>query len=418
MVRLRDVLQEELSRLDAAKVSKRHEPVIASFDFPEGKAPRAVINGERFVLFNSNDYLGLRFHPKVREAEREASTEFGAGPGGVRFICGTTRVHKELEEALARFHGREECVVFSSAFSLNMGVLHALLKGQSRDSLLSGSCLVVSDAFNHRSIIDGIRVAGLPSEQKAVFKHLDLGDLHRILAEHRGKYRRAIIVTDGIFSMLGEAQDIGELQRVAAEFEDDYEEGVITIVDDSHGVAAYGKTGRGTEEATGGRATLLVGTLGKGFGVDGGYVVGDRWLLDYLRESAATYIYSNPVAPGTAAAACAAVGIVDSEEGRRLLEKLHSRVAAFKKEALKMGLRFAADSGHPIQPLLIGDAAKTRSLADELRSRGFLVTPISYPVVPKGSDEIRVQLSASHSAEDVAEFLDALTAGAKKLGII
>lgn len=415
MAKLREVLQAELHRLDAAKASKRDELVIDSFEFPRGRAPRALIEGKRFILFNSNDYLGLRFHPALRAAEHAASKELGAGPGGVRFICGTTRVHKELEAALARFHGREACVVFSSAFTLNLGVLHALLKGQSKESLLSGDCLVVSDSLNHRSIIDGIRVAGLAAEQRVVFKHLDLADLSRVLDEHRGKHARVVIVTDGVFSMLGESQALGELQRVAEQFDAAYEEGVLVVVDDSHGVAAYGLTGRGAEEVTHGRASLLVGTLGKGFGVDGGYVVGDRWLLDYLREAAATYIYSNPLAPGTAAAARAAVGIVDSAEGRGLLEKLRDNIARFKERARSAGVRLVVDSDHPIQPVLVGDPVKAQLLADGLRSRGFLVTPISYPVVPKGSDELRVQLSASHSREDVDDFVDALLAETKRL---
>ncbi len=412
-----EVLKNELKRVDDASVTKRNERVIETFEFPSGRAPRAIINGKQYVLFNANDYLGLRFNEKVKAAEHDASQKYGAGPGGVRFICGTSAVHVELERALAAFHGRDAGMVFSSAFALNLGVLHALLKGQSKDSLVSSNVLVVSDELNHRSIIDGIRVAGLPSEQKAIFKHLNLADLRRVLKENIGKYARAVVITDGIFSMLGECQDLGALQQVADEFSSQYPEGVLTVVDDSHGVAAYGRSGRGAEEATDAKCTLLIGTLGKGFGADGGYVVGDRLVIDYLRESVASYIYSNPVSPGTAGAALAAVTLVDSPDGKKLLEKVHRNVERFMAGASKAGYTFAAASSHPIQPLLIGDAAKTKALVAELAASGYLVTGINYPVVPKGKDEIRVQLSAAHSDEDVDEFLAALAAAGKKLQI-
>ncbi len=409
----RALLEQEVRRLDEAKAAKRHEKVIDGYE-----AGRAVIAGKRYLVFNSNDYLGLRFDERVMAAEHAASARYGAGPGAVRFIAGTMRVYRDLEAALARFHGREDAMVFSSAFAANLAVLHCLLKGQSKESLVHGDAVIVSDELNHRSIIDGIRVSGLEKERKLVFRHLDIGDLRRVLSSCVGKARRVIVVTDGIFSMLGEAQDLGKLADVVTEFDGRFEEGVITVVDDSHGVACFGVSGRGCEEATGGSCDLLVGTLGKGFGADGGYCVGDASLIAYLRESAATYIYSNPFSPGTAGAALAAVELMRREEGKRLLRKLEVNISRLTEGLTKAGFSFAAESRHPIQPLLIGDPATAKALAAELFSLGVLVTPINYPVVPKGRDELRVQVSAAHTEADIDEFVAQCVVAAKRIGFL
>lgn len=408
------LLTQEVARIDAAKTAKRNERVIDTFDDEH----KAVIEGVGRVLFNSNDYLGLRFHPAVRDGEEKASRVYGTGPGAVRFISGTARIYKELETAIAGFHGREDAMLFSSAFATNMGVIHCMLKGQSRDSLVGSDVLVVSDALNHRSIIDSIRIAGLEKNQKAIFEHLNLHDLEKILEENKSAFKRVIVITDGIFSMLGEYQDLKELQHIAGRYDAEYDEGVMTIVDDAHGVSCFGSTGRGTEELTGGKADLLIGTFGKGFGADGGYVVGDQAYIDYLRESAATYVYSNPFSPGTAGAACESVRIVSGDEGKKLLDTLAGHIVLFKEKMKEKGFVFAAESVHPIQPILIGDAEKTRSLTNALFAAGYLVTGISYPVVPQGKDEIRVQLSALHTTEDIQKFVSAFSTSAEELGII
>jgi len=408
------ILTEEVARIDTVHTSKRSERVMEGFT----KEHCAIIGGKEYTLFNSNDYLGLRFHELVWKGEHEASEHYGAGPGAVRFISGTARVYKDLERALARFHQRDDAMVFSSAFATNVGVIHALLKGQSKDSLVSGETLVVSDALNHRSIIDGIRVAGLDKTHRAIFEHLNLEDLTHVLKENAGKFARVVVVTDGIFSMLGEYQDLQKLQEVCGAHDEMYAEGIHTIVDDAHGVGCFGKTGRGTEEVTGGTADALVGTLGKAFGADGGYVVADQTYIDYLRESAATYIYSNPFSPGTAGAGLVALGVVDSSEGKKLLEQLHTNIAYFKEKIQAAGFTLAVDSVHAIQPVLIGDAGKTRKLVAALFEEGFLVTGISYPVVPQGSDEIRVQLSAEHTREGIERFVEVSVLHGQKLGII
>jgi glycine C-acetyltransferase len=400
-----DILTKEVARIDVAGITKRTEAVIEGFT--DDPSPQAIIHGKPHRIFNSNDYLGLRFHPDLKRGEHEASQQFGTGPGAVRFISGSMSIHRQLEQELAKFHGRDDAMVFSSAFAANLAVLFCLLKGQSRDSLVDDQVLVVSDELNHRSIIDGIRVAGLPSDQKAIFSHMDASDLHRVLKQNVGKWNRAVIVTDGIFSMLGEYQDLSALQTVINQFQDKYPQGVWLIVDDAHGVGAFGDTGRGCEEVCSTKADLLIGTLGKAFGADGGYVTGSKQMIDYLRESAAAYIYSNSISPGTAGAALQSMKLVSGPQGKKLINQLKQNIDWFKQAMHQAGFTFAVDSIHPIQPWFIGDTAKTKAIKQKLFELGFLVTNINFPVVPKGRDEIRVQISATHTKEDLKAFVTA-----------
>ncbi|MDO8480194.1 MAG: aminotransferase class I/II-fold pyridoxal phosphate-dependent enzyme [Nanoarchaeota archaeon] len=415
---LRETLQAELARVDSAGTTKREELVFEGFSHEAGHAPKALIKGKKYSIFNSNDYLGLRFHETLRKGEEEASRHFGTGPGAVRFISGTLKVHKELESALAAFHHRESGMVFSSAFATSMAVIQCMIKGQAKDTKVSDNTLVVSDELNHRCIIDGIRVANLPKENRLVFKHLDLEDFRRILDENKGKFKRVVAVTDGIFSMLGEYQDLKKFCDIAKSFEKEFEEGVVTIVDDSHGIGAFGKSGRGVEEFCSARCDLLIGTLGKGFGADGGYVVSDKLMIDYLREASPTYIYSNSISPGTAGAGLASVKLVDSAEGKKFIEKLHANIASFKKKMKEAGFAFAADSIHAVQPLLIGESVKCRNFAKALFEEGFIATNLSYPVVTAGRDEIRVQISAAHTEKDIEEFVSAAVRAGKKTGVL
>lgn len=409
-------LKNEVARIDDAAISKRFEHLIE--DFNSDPSPKAIIEGQVISIFNSNDYLGLRHHDALKQAEHNASSKLGTGPGAVRFISGSFAIHRQLEKKLAAFHGREDAMVFSSAFATNLAVIFSLIKGQNKDSLVSGDTLVISDELNHRSIIDGVRLANLGSEAKLIFKHLDNNSLAEVLRTNSDKFDRAVIITDGVFSMLGEYQNLKAMRDVVDQYDDKFKEGVLLIVDDCHGVAAFGKTGRGTEEVSGAKADVLVGTLGKGFGADGGYVVADQIVIDYLRESAATYIYSNSISPGTAAAASASLDVLNSEEGMEMIEKLANNVNDLKTQLSEKGFKFAADSIHPIQAVLIGDTTKTRDLTQEMYKRGFLVTNINYPVVPRGRDEIRVQLSASHTKEDIAAFVQTFSDIGKKLEII
>ncbi len=412
-----DLLTQEVQRLDAASISKRQETVISGFLPSDTAAPQAVIGGKSYRVFNSNDYLGLRHHPELKAAEHQASQAYGTGPGAVRFISGSLNIHRELEQALAHFHGRDDAMIFSSAFAANLAVIFSLIRGQSKDTLISDDVVVISDELNHRSIIDGIRVANLPSEQRVVFKHMDLIDLRRVLSEFVGKRQRAVIVTDGVFSMLGEIQDLKAMREVIVEFDTQYPLGILLIVDDCHGIGACGATGRGVEEEMGANADVLIGTMGKALGADGGYVVASQPIIDYLRESCATYIYSNSISPGTAGAALASVNklLVD---GGEILKKLRQNWQSLREQIEAMGMKFAVVSKHPIQPLLIGDAAKSKALKQGLFEEGILVTSINYPVVAAGKDEIRLQLSASHTQEDIDACVLALKKVATKLQLI
>jgi len=327
-------------------------------------------------------------------------------------------VHRDLEKALANFHGQDDAMVFSSAFATNLAVLFSLIKGQSKDSLVGDEVLVISDELNHRSIIDGIRIANLEKSQKAIFKHLDANSLEEILEKNIKKFKRVLVITDGVFSMLGEYQDLKKIRRIINRYDKIYPEGVLLVVDDCHGVAAFGETGRGTEEVSGAKADVLIGTLGKGLGADGGYVVAKQVVIDYLRESAATYIYSNSISPGTAAAALMAVQLIDSQTGAKLLLRLSENIEFIKKELLNLGFKFAAESVHPIQAILIGDTEKTKALTQKMFKRGFVLTNINYPVVPRGKDEIRVQISASHNKTDLKTFLQNIKEVGEELEII
>lgn len=408
-----DLLKNELERINKAGTAKRNERIIESFI--HAPKTRALIGGKQYLIFNSNDYLGLRFEKKLKEADEKALAEFGTGPGAVRFISGTLRIYKQLEEKTAGFHKREECMIFSSAFAANLSVIPCLIKGQSRDSLISSDVLVVSDELNHRSIIDAIRVSGALSEQKRIYTHQNMSELEKILSENINKYSRVLIVTDGIFSMLGEPAMLPEICNLRDTFTKLYKHGVLVVVDDSHGVGVTGQRGRGVEEIAGVRADVLVGTYGKAFGSDGGYVVADKILIDYFRESAPAYIYSNPISPGTASSSLAAIGMVEGRNGEQLLNKLKMNIRFFKAKILDAGLEFVIDSFHPIQPILIGDSIAAKLISEQLFEAGILVTPINYPVVPKKKDEIRVQINAKHTHEEMNLLIDKLDYLNKKI---
>src|SRR3989339_197229 len=366
------VLKQEIDRIDKSKTSKRFEKIIAGFT--KEKSPKAIIGKEKYQVFNSNDYLGLRHNPLLKKAERQVSEIFGTGPGAVRFISGSLKVHRDLEKALAKFHKKDDAMVFSSSFAANLAVLFCLIAGQNKDSLVDSNVIVISDALNHRSIIDGIRVANLPKEQRTIFRHMDPTHLEEVLETNKKIYKRALVVTDGVFSMLGEYQKLREIRTIIDKYDKEYVNGVLLVVDDAHGVGIAGKTGRGIEEIEGVKADVLIGTFGKAFGADGGYVVGSQTIIDYLRESAATYIYSNSIPPGTAAAALKSIEILDKPLGKKLLENSKENVAYFKKQMKKVGYFFAVDSSHPIQPVLIGDPFKTSVLVGKLFKKNIIVT--------------------------------------------
>jgi glycine C-acetyltransferase len=366
-----------------------------------GKGPRFLIegHGERpFLRMNSNSYLGLSFATRVIEADEEAVRRYGVGPGAVRFISGTWAPHVKLEARLAAFHGRDAAMLFSSAYATVMGVLPALITDKTA---------VISDALNHNSIINAISLAR-PAE-KRIYAHVDYDELDRHLASLSKTCARAVVITDGVFSMRGDHADLARIMLIAAKHDASYAENVIVVADDSHGVGAFGNTGRGSEEVVGGKVDVLIGTLGKAFGVNGGYVVASKPIVGYLRETSPFYIYSNPITPGEAEAARAAVDRVDSEEGRGLLAHLRAMTQRFRDGLKQLGLE-TVEGQHPVVPLLVRDTQRTSQLVAHLRDHAILATGLAFPVVPKGEEEIRFQISADHSTADVDEALAALAA--------
>jgi glycine C-acetyltransferase len=339
----------------------------------------------------------MSLNKEVIKAEEEAAEKFGAGPGAVRFISGTYSVHKALEKKLADFHGREDCMIFSAAYATVMGVL---------PPLITKDTIVISDELNHNCIINAIRLA--KPKDKKIYKHNDATDLEKAIQQSIGNGKRVIIVTDGIFSMRGEWAPLNEIADLAEKYNDKFEEGVITMVDDSHGVGAIGETGRGTTEFLHeNRIDILVATLGKALGVNGGYVVSDKTVIDYLRETAPFYIYSNPITPGEAAASLKALEILDSEKGRKLMEHLHAMTKRFEEGLVSLGYE-VIKGVHPVVPLMIRDTRKTKDMVNFLMENGILATGLAYPVVPKGDEEIRFQICADHTEFDIDYALNVL----------
>ena len=366
----------------------------------DGHGPRYLIGGDGgrpFLRMNSNGYLGMALRSEVIEAEEQAAALCGTGPGAVRFISGTWSTHVALEQRLARFHGRSDAILFSSAYAAIMGLI---------PPLVTEKTAVISDELNHNCIINAIALAR-PAE-KHIYKHLDMGELERALAAAARTCTRAIVVTDGIFSMRGDYAPLDRVMELAQAHDGAFEENAIVIVDDSHGVGAFGATGRGTEEYThAAPADLLVATLGKAFGVNGGYVAGDETIIRYLRETSPFYIYSNPITPAEAGAALRAVDLVDSVAGKALLTHLRAITAHFKAGLIRLGFE-TLPGEHPVVPLILRDTARTSALVAHLRQHGILATGLNYPVVPKGDEEIRFQISADHTVADIELALDVL----------
>ena len=399
--KINKIFSEQLSEKDNLGTTKRHELIVTAIkSASDGYGPRYLLAGhgnKAFLRMNSNSYLGLENHSAVITAETKAAEIFGTGPGAVRFISGSYQPHKDLEQKLAEFHGRESAMLFSAAYATMMGVL---------PQFITQDTLVVSDALNHNCIINAIRLS--KPAKKSVYAHLDFAELNQILQTHKGLFKRVCVVTDGVFSMRGDFASLDQISALCKLHESGYEDGIITLVDDSHGVGAFGKTGRGTEEVTQTKVDVLIATLGKAFGVNGGYVVSSAEVIDYLRETAPLYIYSNSITPAEAAAALTAVQIVDSEEGLAKLGELRELSERLRKGLIQAGFE-TLDNEHPIVPVLIRDTKKTADLVAHLFANNILATGLNYPVVPKGEEEIRLQVSSSHTEKDIAYLLTVLS---------
>ena len=398
---LTESLSERLHQMEREGRLKGRESVVVGFvPSKDGRGPRFLIEGEGDKLFlrmNSNSYLGMAVRLEIVEAEERAAVDYGTGPGAVRFISGTWSPHVALEHRLAAFHRRPAAVLFSSAYAAVMGLIPPLVTDETA---------VISDELNHNCIINSIALSR-PAE-KHIYRHVDMGELERALEASTKTCRRAIVVTDGIFSMRGDHAPLDRIMGLARAYDAGFAENAIVVVDDSHGVGAFGETGRGTEEYTDAPpADLLVATLGKAFGVNGGYVVADETIIRYLRETSPFYIYSNPITPAEAAAAHKAVDLLDGPVGKALLNHLHSMTVRFKDGLTRLGFE-TLPGEHPVVPLMLRDTGRTKAMVAHLYRNCILATGLNYPVVPKGDEEIRFQISADHTSADIDAALEAL----------
>jgi glycine C-acetyltransferase len=391
-------LQDELADFKKHGVYKR----LNYLDSPQG--PRVKMEGRgEVVILSSNNYLGLCAVPEVVQAGKDALDRWGAGTGSVRFICGTFTVHRELEDALARFVGCESSLTYVSCWNANEGLC---------PTVLSEPDVVISDQLNHASIIDAIRLAKTITKcQTAVYKHSDMADLEDKLRA-AGKARRKLIFTDGIFSMEGDIAKLPDLVELARKYD------AVLAVDDSHATGVLGKAGRGTAEHYGllGQIDVITSTLGKALGgAAGGFTAGPPALTDYLTQRSRPQLFSNALPPTVAASALAAVRHVEAHP--QLVTRLHQNARYFREQLLALGFKPLAGET-PIVPVILGETAKAIHMSELLLAEGVFVTGFGYPIVPQGHARVRCQLSAAHTRDDLDFALRAFKKVGSKLGLI
>jgi len=358
---------------------------------------RALFDGRSVVNLSSNNYLGLTTHPRLRAQALDALAKYGVGSGSVRTIAGTMAIHLELEQRLAAFKKTDACVVFQSGFTANAGTVSALL---SRDDL------IVSDALNHASIIDGARLSRAAIK---VFPHRDVGAARAIL-DARPRGQRTLIISDGVFSMDGDLGALPALCELAEEFS------CIMMVDDAHASGVFGAQGRGTVDHFGlhGRVDVQVGTLSKAIGVLGGYVAGSRALIEFLHQRARPFLFSTSHPPAVAAACLAALDVLESEPG--LIAQLWENAAFFKQGLRSLGFD-TGQSESPITPVIVGDGALAMRFSDRLFQAGVFAQGIGYPTVPEGKARVRTIVTATHTREDLEFALQQFASVGRELGI-
>ena len=356
----------------------KHERVLSS---PQ-EARIAVGPGRKVINFCANNYLGLSNHPQIVDAARRSLDEWGFGLSSVRFICGTQEIHKELERRISGFLGFEDTILYASCFDANGGLFETLLGPQDA---------IISDALNHASIIDGVRLC---KAQRYVFRTSDMNDLEDRLKE-ASSARLRMIATDGVFSMDGTIANLSVICDLADQYD------ALVMVDDCHAVGFLGARGRGTHEhhSVMGRVDIMTGTLGKALGgATGGYTAARREIVDLLRQRSRPYLFSNSVAPAIVAASIAAIDLLERDTSLR--DRLEENTAYFRRKMAAIGLD-VPDGEHPIVPVMLGEAKLAHEMADRLLDRGVYVIGFSYPVVPQGTARIRTQVSAAHSREDL-----------------
>lgn len=401
--KLDESLKQEIDVLRAEGRAKAPERVILAYLPPAGeRGPRYKLKGseKEYIRMNSNSYLSLSNHPELVEAADSATRALGVGPGAVRFIDGTLSFHIALEERIARFLGKPAAKIFNSAYTSNCGMALAVS---------NKSTYWIGDQLNHNSIIRAMRISNVPGSNRAIYDHNNMESLKKCLDAVPLQMERVIIIFDGVFSMRGDVAPIDRIVKTAEPYQGRFRDGVITVVDDSHGIGAFGSTGRGTSEFSGAHPDVIIGTFGKAFGVNGGFVGASETLIEAIRQKADTYIYTNPLGAGDCAAAIRAIDLCDSPEGLRSLGTLQERIRQFRQGIAALGLE-SIPGPHPVVPLLVRDTAKTHRLVQHLYDHGVLGVGLTFPVVPRGDETIRFQINAAHTKADIEEVLGILSA--------
>ena len=397
--KMKEDLRKELAEITQTGLFKEERIIVspqeADIDvvYPEGNPPAEVIN------FCANNYLGLSSHAKLLEAAKQGLDDRGYGMSSVRFICGTQDIHKELETKITAFLGTEDTILYSSCFDANGGLFEALFKAEDA---------IITDALNHASIIDGIRLC---KAQRFIYNHADMANLEEKLKEAQGaRYR--IIATDGVFSMDGDIAKLDEICDLAEKYDS------LVMIDDSHATGFIGKTGRGTHEYRDvmGRVDVITTTLGKAMGgASGGCTSGRREIVDMLRQRSRPYLFSNTLCPVVVAAAIKVIDLLS--ENTELRDKLEWNTNYFREEMTKAGFDITPGD-HPIVPIMLYNAKLAQDVARDLYFEGIYVIGFSYPVVPKGQARIRVQISAGHEKEHLDKAIAAFTKIGNKYDIL
>lgn len=392
--------KENLKFIDARINQLKEDGVYRKLPVNEGPCDNVItLNNKRVINLSSNNYLGLANHPRVKDAAKKAVDEYGAGAGSVRTIVGNQDLLEKLEALLAEFKEEEAVMLFQSGLNCNIGTIQAIAdKGD----------LIISDALNHASIIDGVR---LSKADKAVYKHNDMDDLKRILEEKRSEYNNVLIITDAVFSMDGDLAPLDDIVSIAKSYN------ALTYVDDAHGSGVLGRSGRGTIDHFGlhGEVDFIVGTLSKAIGVVGGYVATKHNVKEWLLHRARPLLFSTALPPAATAATIESVKMLMESESHT--KKLWDNAKYFKQGLKDLGF----DIGHsqtPITPVMIGEESKTMAFSKALLEEGVFVSGIVFPTVPKGTGRCRAMISASHTKENLDEAIEAFEKVGKSLGVI
>lgn len=392
---IKNHLQTELDQIEEAGTFKRERVIMT----PQGTHVR-LSDGAPVINLCANNYLGLAQHPEVKQAAHEALDKWGFGCASVRFICGTQGVHKKLEDQLTKFLGTEDTILYPSCFDANAGLF---------ETLLGPEDAIISDAMNHASIIDGVRLC---KAKRFRYANNDMAELEKCLQEADAAGARfKLIVTDGVFSMDGYIANLKGICDLADKYD------ALVAIDDCHSAGFVGETGRGTHEHCGvmGRVDIITGTLGKALGgASGGYTSGRSEIIAMLRQRSRPYLFSNTLAPAIAGASLRVLEMLS--DSTKLRDKVTENAKFFRREIVKLGFEVLPGE-HPIIPIMLGDAALATKMADLLLKKGVYVIGFSYPVVPKGKARIRLQMSAAHEIEDLEKALAAFGEAKDELGI-